>query len=101
MVPTHLHQDGTNNIYAQGFEVSEHDGSKARKVLLVNKALSITSLIKLGGATGTWRCIQSIDGRQPWTAPALAKPDPAGVFLGPFGVAILSEGPCISKRSSS
>ena len=90
MVPTEL--AGQPQVHARAFEVSERDGTKARKLLLVNKRIESSGPIVVGK---DWSCVESIGGNSPWAAPNITAPSPAGVVtLASFGVAILSEAPC-------
>eukprot|EP01043_Picozoa_sp_COSAG02_P010776 COSAG02_NODE_386_length_23297_cov_32.396457_8_plen_372_part_00 len=80
-------------IHAQAFEVTEHDGSKTKKLLLVNKGNGTTAALGIGTL---FKCMESIDGRTPWQAPvrvALGHKKLA-VTLHSFAVAILTEAPC-------
>jgi len=80
-------------VHAQAFEVTEHDSSKAKKLLLVNKQDSTTAPFDLVGAQ--FKCMESIDGRAPWSGPKKTALAPgASVSLAPFGVAILTETAC-------
>ena len=95
---THSAVMETGGVHAQAFEVTENDGSKTKKLLLVNKALEPAAPFRAcAGATGgaCFRCMESIDGRDPWGAPVAA---PLGanstVSLGPFAVAILTHSAC-------
>ena len=80
-------------IHAQAFEVTEHDGSKVKKLLLVNKGNGTTAAI---GVETSFKCMESIDGRSPWQAPVRValRHDKLTVTLHSFGVAILTETPC-------
>lgn len=80
------------SLHAQAFEVTENDGTTARKLLLVNKQLE-TSSVSLDSPA--WRCAESINGDQPWSAPVLTTlVSGHPVHLGPFGVSILTEARC-------
>ena len=80
-------------IHAQAFEVTEHDGSKVKKLMLVHKGLGTTVPI---GVEASFKCMESIDGRKPWQGPTQKALGPAdrSVTLFSFGVAILTEAPC-------
>jgi hypothetical protein len=85
----------TGCIFAQGFEVTENDGSKVKKLLLVNKRAEavVASAIRCGPEC-CFRCIESSGGNA-WQAPTVAPLQPnASVSLASFGVAILTERHC-------
>eukprot|EP01043_Picozoa_sp_COSAG02_P046987 COSAG02_NODE_4455_length_5341_cov_2.211560_1_plen_494_part_00 len=87
----------TGGVYAQAFEVTEHDGSKQKKLLLVNKDLEPSARVRLCSreADSCFRCMESIDGRNPWRAPvAVPLGTNATISMGPFAVAILTNSGC-------
>jgi len=92
MVQTTSDGVDSNDLYAQAFEVTENDGSKAEKLLLINKRIE-TSYVAVGKDQG-WRCMESIDGRNPWAAPTYNLPTRPEISLASFSVAILTRHPC-------
>jgi hypothetical protein len=88
-----LPSSAPTQIHAQAFEVTEHGGSKVKKLLLVNKGNGTTAALTV---EAPFKCMESIDGRAPWQAPVRLAlgPGKISVALFSFGVTILTETPC-------